>query len=115
MDNLQASERKKLLNQELDRYLSLLTEHDDPERIIVFGSLATGDIHSWSDIDLVIVKQTNLPFLKRLHEMRQLLRPKVGTDILVYTPEEFERLSRERAFVRNEIVHKGKVIYERDS
>ena len=42
----------------------------------------------------------------------QLLRPRVGVDILVYTPAEFERLSHERAFVRNEIVGKGKVLYE---
>jgi hypothetical protein len=34
-------------------------------------------------------------------------------DVLVYTPDEFERLSRERAFVREEIVGKGKVICER--
>ena len=80
MDNLQASEREQLLNQELARYLALLIEHDEPEKIIVFGSLATGDIHSWSDIDLVIIKQTELPFLQRLHRVRRLLHPKVGTD-----------------------------------
>ncbi len=114
MDNLQASEREQLLNQELDRYLALLIEHDEPERIIVFGSLATGDIHSWSDIDLVIVKQTSLPFLERLHEVRRLLRPRVGTDILVYTPEEFEQLSQRRLFFQEEILDKGIVVYERN-
>jgi hypothetical protein len=34
-------------------------------------------------------------------------------DILVYTPEEFAQLSQERTFVRQEILAKGKVIYER--
>ncbi len=33
--------------------------------------------------------------------------------MLVYTPKEFEQLSQERAFVRREIVAKGKLIYER--
>lgn len=51
MDSSQALEREYLLNQELDRYLSLLIEHEKPKKIIVFGSLATGDIHEWSDID----------------------------------------------------------------
>ena len=111
MDDLKALERKELLNQELARYIGLLIEHDDPERIIVFGSLATGDIHSWSDIDLVIVKQTNLPFLKRLHEMRRLLRPRVGTDILVYTPEEFHNM-QEGNFLRKAL-QDGQVIYEK--
>jgi predicted nucleotidyltransferase len=108
-------ERKQLLEQELSRYLSLLTEHGDPEQVIVFGSLATGDVRAWSDIDLVIVERTDLPFLQRLRQVRRLIRPKVGTDILVYTPEEFEQLRRERPFFREEILAKGMVVYERDS
>ena len=114
MDNSQASEREQLLNQELDRYLTLLIEHDEPEKIIVFGSLATGHIHEWSDIDLVIIKRTDLPFLQRLHEMRRLLHPRVGIDILVYTPDEFEQMSQERLFFREEILDKGIVVYERN-
>ena len=114
MDNQQASEREQLLNQELDRYLALLIEHDKPEKIIIFGSLTTGDIHSWSDIDLVVIKQTSLPFLERLREMRRLLHPRVGTDILVYTPEEFEQLSQRRLFFQEEILGEGVVVYERN-
>jgi predicted nucleotidyltransferase len=114
MDSPQALARERLLNQELRRYLDLLIEHEKPEKIIVFGSLATGDIHEWSDIDLVIVKQTDLPFFRRLREVRRLLHPRVGTDILVYTPEEFEHMSQNRLFVREEILEKGIVIYERD-
>ena len=94
--------------------MALLIQHDDPEKIIVFGSLASGEIHEWSDIDLVVVKQTDLPFLQRLHEVRHLLHPKVGTDILVYTPDEFEQLSRRRLFFQEEILDKGIVVYERD-
>ena len=115
MDSSQTLEREKLLGQELDRYVDLLIQHDDPEKIIVFGSLARGEIHEWSDIDLVVIKQTDLPFLQRLHEIRQLLHPKVGTDILVYTPEEFEQLSQRRLFFQEEILDKGIVVYERDS
>ncbi len=109
----QALERKQLLEQELKRYLSLLASHDQPERVILFGSLVGGYVRPESDIDLVIVKQTELPFWKRLREMRRLLQPRVGTDILVYTPNEFEQLRRERPFFRDEILGKGRVIYER--
>ena len=45
--------------------------------------------------------------------MLRLLRPRVGLDVLVYTPEEFEQLCRERAFFQHEIVQKGQVLYER--
>ena len=109
VDSSIALERKQLLEQELKRYLSLLTGHDQPERVILFG----GNVRPESDIDLVIIKQTELPFWKRLREMRRLLQPRVGTDILVYTPNEFDQLSRERPFFRDEILGKGRVVYER--
>lgn len=107
-------ERKQHLEQELARFVQLLTEHSDPEKIIIFGSLASGDIHAWSDIDLVIVEETEQPFLQRSRSVRRLLRPTVGTDILVYTPDEFEQMGQDRPFVQDEILAKGVVIYERD-
>ncbi len=105
--------RKKLLEQELARYLRLLTEHGNPEKVILFGTLATGRINEWSDIDLVVVEQTELSFFERLRQIRKLLQPRVGIDVMVYTPEEFNQLSAERTFFRDEIVAKGKVVYER--
>ena len=111
---MEVLEPEKLLNQELERYIALLVEHENPEKIILFGSMATGDIHEWSDIDLVIIKETDLPFLKRLDRVYQLLHPRVGTDIIVYTPGEFKSMSEERIFIRYEILGKGVVIYERD-
>jgi predicted nucleotidyltransferase len=108
-----AAARRALLEAEIQRYLSLLQEHYQPERVLLFGSLATGNTSEWSDIDLVIIKETNKRFLDRTKEVMQLLRPKVGVDILVYTPAEFVQLSQERAFVRTEIAEKGKVLYER--
>jgi predicted nucleotidyltransferase len=107
--------RKRLLEQELARFVRLLTAYGDPERVIVFGSLVTGQVWAWSDIDLIIVEQTNLPFMQRLRKMRKLLQPQVGTDILVYTPEEYEQLRRERPFFREEILANGRVVYERGS
>lgn len=114
MNNETASiERERQLQRELNRYVQVLTEHGDPEQIILFGSLARGRIHNWSDIDLLIVEDTDKPFLQRLRSVRRLLRPQVGTDILVYTPEEFERMCGERPFFQDEILTKGVVVYER--
>ncbi|WP_008310122.1 nucleotidyltransferase domain-containing protein [Leptolyngbya sp. PCC 6406] len=105
--------RQQLLKAELNRYVSVLREIYDPRSIRVFGSMATGTVHEWSDIDLVIVKETNQRFLERTKEVLQLLQPKVGLDVLVYTPAEFEQLCQERAFVRDEIVGKGRILHER--
>jgi uncharacterized protein len=107
------SGRRALLEQELARYLPLLREHMHPEQIILFGSLAEGSVHTWSDIDLVVVAQSDQRFLDRIKAVLLLLQPKVGLDVLVYTPDEFAHLAKERPFVRDEIMTKGRVLYER--
>ncbi len=106
-------DRRVLLEHELARWLPLLIVHEQPEKIILFGSYPAGQINEWSDLDIVLIKQTTAPFLERARQVLALLQPQVGVDLLVYTPQEFEQLVRERAFVREEIAAKGKVIYER--
>jgi predicted nucleotidyltransferase len=103
-------ERTLKLQTELRRYINVLKEKYKPEKILLFGSLANGRIGMWSDIDLVIIKSTEKPFLDRTKELLLLLHPEVGMDILVYTPEEFETL-KERKFFKDEILAKA-VIYE---
>jgi len=105
--------RQALLEQELQRFIPLLTEHLKPARILLFGSFAQGATSAWSDIDLVIIQETDQRFLERIKTVIQLLRPQVGVDILIYTPAEFAQLVQERPFVRDEIVAKGRVLYER--
>ena len=107
------SERRTLLEQELQRLLPLIKAHFMPERVVLFGSLVTGATNAWSDIDLVIVQATDKRFLDRIKDVIRVLRPRVGVDILVYTPAEFAQLAQTRAFVRDEIIGKGKVLYER--
>ncbi|HOS79344.1 MAG TPA: nucleotidyltransferase domain-containing protein [Anaerolineae bacterium] len=108
-----AAQRRAVLEAELARFVQLLREQYAPQCILLFGSLISGEIREWSDIDLVIIKETERKFLDRTREVLQLLRPQVGVDILVYTPDEFDQLVQQRAFVRDEIVGKGKVLYER--
>jgi predicted nucleotidyltransferase len=108
-----AIERKRRLEEELARFVRLLAADDSVERVIVFGSLVTGHVHEWSDIDMVVVKKTDLRFIERLKQIRRLLRPRVGTDVLVYTPQEFDELRRTRRFVREEVIGKGLTLYER--
>jgi predicted nucleotidyltransferase len=112
---MNAEERRALLEAELGRWVRLLIENYNPQRILLFGSLATGEVDEWSDVDLVVVKETSLRFLDRIREVLQLLHPRVGVDVLVYTPEEFDRLTQERGFVRQEILEKGQLLYERAS
>ena len=50
----------------------------------MFGSVARGEADELSDIDLVIIKETDRPFLDRLREVARLLPADIGgVDILV--------------------------------
>jgi predicted nucleotidyltransferase len=100
---MDAATWRQRLQAELDRYLNLLLGRVAPEKVILFGSLARDEVKAWSDIDLIIVANTKARFLDRSKEMLQLLQPRVGLDVLVYTPDEFERLCRKRPFFQEEI------------
>ncbi len=109
-----AEERGLRLEAELNRMTDVLIKQYDPEKLILFGSVAQGHIQEWSDLDLVVIKKTEKPLLERTEEVLKLIRPKVGLDVLVYTPEELDSLVDERrVFVLDEIIYKGAVAYER--
>ena len=67
-------------------------EAADVERAIVFGSWARGTADGYSDLDLAVVMETDLPPLDRGALLADLVRSlPVGVDLLVYPPEEFAR------------------------
>ena|SRR5688572_12636007 len=108
------TERYATLNKTLEQILATLIMQYQPEKVILFGSMATGDVGEWSDLDLVIIKNTSLPFMKRLKEVALLCMAPVGVNYLVYTPEEFDQMAEQNNhFILNEVIGRGKVVYER--
>lgn len=107
-------ERQQKLAAALDHIMQVLTTQYHPEKVILFGSLAEGIVHEWSDIDLVIIKDTPLPFLQRLKEVALLCLAPVGVNYLVYTPNEFTQMIAENnLFIVKEVTKKGKILYDR--
>jgi predicted nucleotidyltransferase len=104
-------QRLEQLQDTLKRIISCLKADYHPEQVIVFGSLASGHITATSDLDLLIVKNTNKAFFERIREVVALCDYDIGVDILVYTPEELTEAARINPFVRDEILSKGKVVY----
>ena len=84
-----------------------------PEKIILFGSLAKGKPHEYSDLDLFIVMRSDLRRDNRSLAISKLFSDRLfPMDILVYTPEELEdSMRRGNPFIK-EILTEGKVIYE---
>lgn len=99
---------RKELEEELNRILARLKKDSSIRKVILFGSMARGDVREHSDIDLIIIKETDKRFLDRLDEFYSDARE--AMDILVYTPQEFEEM-RERPFVKMAL-REGRVLYE---
>lgn len=89
----------KLLEQEKQRILDELTRMG-AEKIILFGSLARNDCGIQSDLDLLVVMESQEDFLTRVAEIYRAIKPLVAADILVYTPEEFARLKENNPFIK---------------
>ncbi|MGE5559022.1 MAG: nucleotidyltransferase domain-containing protein [Bacillota bacterium] len=106
-----AKQREKQLSEALNKILEAIKPLS-PEKVVLFGSLCRGDIATKSDIDLLIVWETELPFLERLQKFYQAAAPDVAVDILVYTPDEINRLSRTNPFIHTAL-KEGRVLYEK--
>ena len=105
---------KTQFQKHLQKVTKIIVDKYRPEKIILFGSAASGNIHEDSDADIAVIKKTNKNFYDRIGEVSDLVPHGIPLDILVYTPEEFEIMRKDKYgyFVNDEIIGKGKVLYE---
>jgi predicted nucleotidyltransferase len=105
--------RKVWAMEELRRRLAPPLAAAGAKRAIIFGSHARGEADEWSDLDLLIVADTDLPFLDRFRAFRALydVYPH-SMEILVYTPEEFAQMvMAENSFIE-QVLKDGLTIHE---
>ncbi len=85
-----------------------------PERIVLFGSYAYGEPTPDSDVDLLVIVETDRPRSERYLAVSRLLRPRsFPVDILVRSPAEIKAALESGDFFIAEILSKGRVLYER--
>ncbi len=89
-----------------------IIENIKPQKIILFGSYGDGNPTEDSDLDLLIVKESNIPRYKRGREIRKHLRGlKIPVDLLVYTKNEIQKWSNVKTAFITTVMGKGKVLY----
>jgi uncharacterized protein len=85
-----------------------------PERIILFGSYAYGSPTPDSDVDLLVILETDASSMERYLAVSRLLYPRpFPVDILVRTPHEIEQALQTGDFFIKQIISQGRVLYER--
>jgi predicted nucleotidyltransferase len=102
------------VEQRLEEVTDLIVDAFDPERIILFGSYAYGHPTPNSDVDLLVIMESEDRPLKRSALVSKLLQPRpFPMDILVRTPDEIQhRLNIGDRFIQD-VMGRGKVLYER--
>src|SRR5438132_13848561 len=91
--------RRRDLEAELERITQALPGLG-VKRALLFGSLARGEVRGQSDLDLILIVDTEEPFVERCARFYASLEPGIGMDLLVYTPAEFVAM-RDRPFLRH--------------
>lgn len=51
----------------------------EPEKFILFGSLARGEDHDWSDVDLIVVRDTEASYGERVKALTPLIRDRLAS------------------------------------
>jgi len=99
---------------EIKLIIQKIADYCKPEKIILFGSMARGENKEGSDIDLLVIKDSNKkrPFrVKEVFEAIRGINRNHPLDPIVYTPEEYEtRLGLGDYFIK-EVAEQGKIMY----
>lgn len=106
--------RRVPVGQALCEAVEKIVAHLNPKQIVLFGSYAYGHPTPNSDVDLLIVVETELPPTERSWQVSQLLIPRpFPVDILVKTPQEIAQALKTKDFFIQEVLSRGIVLYER--
>jgi predicted nucleotidyltransferase len=88
----------------------------NPDKIILFGSYAAGNPNEDSDLDLFVIKDSDLPRPQRtVHVRKMLYGAMIPIDLIVYTPKEIEESKENKFSFVYKVLNTGKILYERAS
>ena len=101
---------EQAVNKALNKIISGLR----PLKIILFGSYVKPKNEKPNDLDILIVMKSSIPFYKRVAQVKMLFNPApFPMDVIIYTPEEFDKWRNTINHIIPEIIHNGKIVYER--
>ena len=99
----------KILNEIINQIVLIA----NPDKIILFGSRATGKANKDSDYDVLILKKYVRKKALRQKLYRTGLNTSVPVDMLVNTPNGFDKIKNKDYYVYYDIAQSGIVVYEK--
>ena len=99
---------------EIEKVATQIGIASDAESVILFGSHARENTREDSDVDLLIIAESDLPRFKRSRVLYKLFRPyPFAMDLIVYTPREIEKGKESPVSFVSRALQEGEVVYER--
>ena len=95
----------------VDEVVRTILEHCDPELIFLFGSAAKGTAKYGSDIDVLVVMETDEKPINRGMDILDALDVDTSVDLIVMTPEEFSKYRKDSRSFTSHILSSGRPVY----
>lgn len=100
--------------EQINQVASIIVGKFQPEKVILFGSYAYGKPTIDSDVDLLVVMESDeRPAKRATRIIGELLDVPFPMDILVRTPREIAHRLNIGDYFFKEIIQQGQVLYER--
>jgi len=97
---------------EAERVIEMAKNRIDSRLIIVFGSVAKGTAGDDSDLDMIVVKESDEnSFICSAKARLALKDSNIPIDIIVYTPEEFKKDLSNKYSLAHEAVTTGRIVH----
>lgn len=97
--------------QEIEAYAQELVAKFKPEKVLLFGSYATGAASEDSDVDLLVIMPYSGKASRQALAIRQSIRKRFPLDLVVQSPDEARRRAHEGdPFILNALAN-GRVLY----
>ena len=98
--------------EKINQYIQKIVEQYQPQKIILFGSYAYGTPDEDSDVDLLIIKETDKPVFERNSDVYMLLKgSKIDFDVFVRTKKELAHESPFAPHFVRDVLTNGKILY----
>lgn len=105
---------RKEIENILDEMVRRIVERFHPEKIILFGSYARNESTDDSDFDILVVMPAENSQRQKANEIDLALADRtVPMDVIVVTPEQFDRQKNLAGTIVYKAAREGRVIYER--